>query len=327
MDNQTLIVIVAVLLVLVVTGMIAFLVSSGRAAQKQRTLSVIKGAAATETKKSASRAQDARRETIARKLKEAAEENEEDNKKKTLADSIMQAGLDISVRQFWLYSFLFAVIATAIVFLMGKGPFLVATTAVIGFFGVPRFVLRHLTARRQKKFMEDLADVFESMVRLLKAGMPVSEAIKMVSREFTGPVGEEMGRIFDQQKIGVSLADAVKGCAKRVPLTEVQMFATAVSIQAQTGSSLSEVFENLARVVRARFRLKRKVQAVSSEAKASAMIIGALPVLVATAMYFLNREYIEVLFTDRTGKVLLTAAIIWMGVGIVMMRQMINFKV
>jgi tight adherence protein B len=187
--------------------------------------------------------------------------------------------------------------------------------------------LKKLAARRQKLFLADLADVLESMVRLLKAGMPVSEAIKMVAREFTGPMGEEMGRIFDQQKVGVPLPEAVLNCAKRMPLTEVHMFATAVSIQAQTGSSLSEVFENLARVVRARFRLKRKVVALSSEAKSSAMIIGALPILVASAMYFINPDYIGTLFYTVTGKWLLAAAIFWMTCGVLVMKQMINFKV
>jgi len=157
--------------------------------------------------------------------------------------------------------------------------------------------------------------------------MPVSESIKMVAREFTGPIGEEMGRIFDQQKIGVSLPEAVQECARRMPLPEVQMFATAVTIQAQTGSSLSEILEGLAKVIRARFRLRRKVQALSSEAKSSAAIIGALPVLVGLGLYFMNPEYIGVLFTEKIGKFLLAGAIFWMACGVFVMKQMINFKV
>jgi tight adherence protein B len=155
----------------------------------------------------------------------------------------------------------------------------------------------------------------------------VSEAIKMVGREFTGPIGEEMNRIFDQQKIGVSLPDAMQTCARRIPLTEVAMVATAISIQAQTGSSLSEVFENLSRLIRARMKLRRKVQAVSSEAKSSALIIGCLPVFVASGMYAMNPDYMGLLFTTSTGKMLLTGAIFWMSCGILVMRQMINFKV
>jgi len=326
MNSSTLVIIVSLLLVLVVTGMIVFLIQSNSSAKKKRMMNVIKGAAPDDTGKKTNTI-DKNREALAKKLKEASAEEKKENKGKTLSVALMQAGLNISVKQYWLFSFLFAIFATLVVFALGKGPFVIAMTAIIAFIGVPKLVLKKLTARRQKKFLADLADVLESMVRLLKAGMPVSEAIKMVSREFTGPIAEEMGRIFDQQKIGVSLPDAVLSCAKRMPLTEVAMFATAVTIQSQTGSSLSEVFENLARVVRARFRLKRKVHALSSEAKSSAMIIGALPIFVATAMYFINPDYIGTLFTTQGGKMLLTGAIIWMSMGILVMKQMINFKV
>jgi len=197
----------------------------------------------------------------------------------------------------------------------------------IGLLGVPRFILGFRIKRRQKHFMDDFADALESMMRLLKAGMPVSEAIKMVAREFEGPMGEEMGRIFDQQKIGVPLPEAVLESSKRMPLTEMQMFATAIAIQTQTGSSLSDVLQNLASVIRSRFKLQRKVKALSSEAKSSAAIIGALPVVVAGGMYFINRPYIQVLFETDTGKFLLGCALAWMAVGVLVMRQMINFKV
>src|SRR5690606_4915862 len=197
--------------------------------------------------------------------------------------------------------------------------------AVTVLFGVSKMVLNMMIVHRRQKFMDDLADALESMQRLLKAGMPVSECIKMVAREFTGPVGEEMGKIFDQQKIGVPLPEATLAAAKRMPIPEMQMFATAIAIQTQTGSSLSEVLENLAGVIRARYRLKRKVKALSSEAKASAGIIGSLPILVGIGMYFLNNSYVMVLFNE--GKILMVGGGLWMLLGILVMRQMINFKV
>ena len=326
MDKATVITIVSLALVLVVTGMIAFLMSSSKAKQKNRMINVIRGGHIDDGSKKTN-ALDARREALARKLKEKSEPDGKEKDGKKLSVALMQAGLNISVKQYWLYSAIFGVVATLSMYLLGKGLFVVSMTAVIGFLGVPKLVVRHLTKRRQKQFLAELADALEAMTRLLRAGMPVSEAIKMVAREFEGPIGDEMGRIFDQQKIGVSLPDAVADCARRMPLPEVQMFATAVTIQAQTGSSLSEILEGLAKVIRARFRLKRKVQALSSEAKSSAMIIGCLPVFVATAMYFINPDYIGVLFVDRTGKFLLGAAIFWMCCGILTMRQMINFKV
>ena len=123
------------------------------------------------------------------------------------------------------------------------------------------------------------------------------------------------------------LHEAALEATRRIPLAEMQMFATGLSIQSQTGSSLSEVLMNLSGVIRARFRLKRKIKALSSEAVASASIIGALPILVATGMYFVNYDYIQVLFTDPFGKTLLAGAIFWMLCGIFVMKQMINFRI
>lgn len=326
MDNQNVIISVSLLLVLVMTGMIAFLVSNTKAKQKRRVMNVIKGGMQEESGKKIS-GLDARRDALARKLKEKAGPDEDDKKGKSLAISLMQSGLTLTTKQYWIYSTIFAILMTVIVFALGKGIFIVFMTAIISFFGIPKLVLKRIIKSRQKKFLAELADALEAMTRLLRAGMPVSEAIKMVAREFTGPIGDEMGRIFDQQKIGVSLPDAVLDCARRMPLPEVQMFATAVAIQAQTGSSLSEILEGLAKVIRARFRLRRKVQALSSEAKSSAMIIGSLPIFVATAMYFINPDYIGVLFDTPTGKFLLCCAIFWMSMGILTMKQMINFKV
>ena len=281
--------------------------------------------AVSQNPKSKSNLQDQRRSDLARKLKD--EKDDKDDKKTSLKDMIVQAGMSISVKQFWLFSAVNAVVFFVLATVMGLSPLVKILVAITALLGLPRLFLKQKAKKRQKEFMADFPDALESMMRLLKAGMPVSEAIKMVAREFTGPMGEEMEQIFDQQKIGVPLPEAVLEASKRMPLTEMQMFATAIAIQTQTGSSLSEVLDNLANVIRARFKLRRKVKALSSEAKASAAIIAALPVVVAGGMYFLNREYIEVLFTDPTGKFLLGGSIFWMFVGCLIMRQMINFRI
>lgn len=325
MDNAMIITIVSLLLVLVVTGMIAFMVSNTRSTQKKRLMAVVRGDNHLEGRKKGVNTRDARRDALTKKLKETNDERQE--KKKTISFLLRQAGLEIPVRQFWVFSILLSVLLTVAVYLWGKGPFVILMTAIIGLFGLPRFILKRMIKNRQKKFLADMPDALEAITRLLRAGMPVSEAIKMVAREFTGPLGEEMSRIFDQQKIGVPLPEAVQECARRIPLPEMQMFATAVTIQAQTGSSLSDILEGLAKVIRARFRLRRKVQALSSEAKSSAGIIAALPVVVGVGLYFMNPEYIGVLFYETSGKWLLGGAVFWMFCGVLIMKQMINFKV
>lgn len=319
-------ILISILIFIVIGAVCSIILLSAQSQKKKRLMSVVQGANYAQNSKKKLDNKDQARFDLANKLKDEEEKTKEKDGE-TIADLILQAGMETPVKKFWTVSLLIALGLTTLVTLMGMSKFKIAMVAIISIFGLPKIFLKMKAKSRQKKFMDDFADGLESMRRLLKAGMPVSEAIKMVAREFTGPLSEEMGRVFDQQKIGIPLEEAVLETARRIPLTEVQMFATAIAIQVQTGSSLSEVLENLAGVIRARYKLRRKVQALSSEAKSSAMIIGALPVFVATGLYFVNREYIEVLFTDPTGKALLGFAIGWMGVGVLVMRQMINFKV
>lgn len=265
---------------------------------------------------------------IAQKLKAAAKSGDIDGMSRTsIRYMLIQAGLDTPVYRFWIYSALSGLMTYGVCLWMGTAPLVTLLLTFTGFFGLPRFILKKKVARRQGKFLEEFPDCLEAMMRLLKSGMPISEAIAMTSREYSGPIGEEMTRVYEAQRVGDTLPQAVQKLAVRVPLPEVQMFATAVVIQTQTGSSLSEVLQNLSNVIRQRFRLKRKVEALSAEAKISAAIIGCLPLVVMGAMYLLNREYIAVLWTTPTGKMLSYGAIAWMGTGVFIMKQMINFKV
>jgi tight adherence protein B len=271
-----------------------------------------------------------RADNIARKLKAAGAEetSKKKNKDKTsLRQLLQQAGYDAPLSRFWLFSSVFALIVFGLLKLSGWPSIAVFFITFTAFAGVPKFFLKWKAGRRQRKFLEVFADALDASVRLLQAGMPISEAVAMVAREYEGPLRDEMMRIYDNQKIGVPLGEAALQMAHRIPLPEVHMFATALQIQSETGSSLSEVLSNLSAVIRARFRLKRKIRALSSEAKASAAIIAALPILVSLGLYAVNEAYISILFTEPKGKLLLAGAIFWMSCGILIMRQMINFKV
>lgn len=294
-------------------------------ARNKKALSIIRGQAVTETRHKGDKdTQNKRRAEIAKKLKQ---NNEGEDKKVTLDMKLKQAGLQISVIHFWLFSFLSMGVCVGLAVLAKLAPVAIVLIAVTGLLGIPRYVLRWKTQRRQKKFLKDFADALEAMVRLLKAGMPVTEAIKMAGQEFEGPMGEEMLLMYESQRVGMSLPEAAAMGARRMPIPEMQMFATGMAIQQQTGASLSEVLTNLASVIRARFKLKRKIQALSSEAKASAMIIGALPFLVGFGMFFLNPEYAMLLLTTPRGQFWMTASAVWMGIGIFVMKAMINFKI
>lgn len=319
--------IVAIVVLVFGTAIFAYM-TMGRK-QKQKNIELIRGKGGVEVAVDETDLQNKRRAEIARKLKsnKEGEEEEADLSKAALPLRLQQAGWTVTVTKFWLLSAISCAVFIGYATYMDFSLLIKILLAVTGFLGFPRYILRRAIKKRQKKFLGEFPDALEAVVRLLKAGMPVAEAVSMISREFEGPVGEEMSIIYDKQKIGVPLHEAAAEGCRRMPLPEMKMFAAGLAIQAQTGSSLSEVLMNLSGVIRARFRLKRKIMALSSEAIASAGIIGSLPPLVGFGLYMVNPEYLEPLFTTEFGKMLIMGAVSWMALGCLVMKQMINFKI
>ena len=321
---------IGVMMVILFAGFLLATAISRKQEQRRRVLAVVTrgktmGGAKEESKDKQLAKQ---RAAIARKLTDASKEAKEKKKDSvSIRDLMIQAGVEKPILHYWLASAGFGIGMWLFATIMAWPGIAVFFLTFAAFLGGPRMVLRKMAARRQKKFLEEMPDALDGCVRLLQAGMPITEAIAMASREFKGPLREEMLKIYDNQKIGVPLGQAALETAKRVPLTEVHMFATALQIQSETGSSLSEVLANLSAVIRARFRLRRKVQALSSEAKASAAIIGALPPLVATGLYLASPHYMEPLFHTAKGHWYLAGCGMWMSCGILIMKQMINFKI
>lgn len=318
-----------VILILGLAGVFAVSVSRQQK-QRDRYLSVITRDEIRNTREDAEAKQAAKqRADISKKLKQAgADEKAKKKDRASIRELMIQAGFEAPVSRYWIGAFCAAIGVFLVLSVVTGWPAIArAMLAVAGFFALPKMFLKIKAGKRQKKFLEEFPDALDASVRLLQAGMPISEAVAMVSREYQGPLREEMLRLYDNQKIGMPLGTAALEMAKRVPLTEVHMFATALQIQSETGSSLSEVLSNLSAVIRARFRLKRKVKALSSEAKASAAIIAALPILVSLGLYAVNPNYISILFDTTKGNFWLGAAIFWMSCGVLIMRQMINFKV
>ncbi len=315
-------------IVFLIVGIFMFVMMNSTAKQKQKNIAIIRGSSGGDGYIDEKDLQNKRRAEIAKKLKSARDSEKRGENKETISMKMQQAGLKPAVGKFWLLSVISSFVFVGLAkFVFHFSPTLVGLFFVIGLLGFPRMILNRMIKKRQKKFLEEFADALEGVVRLLKAGMPVSEAILMITKEYDGPVGEEMSIIYDKQRIGIPLHEAAAEGCKRMPLPEMQMFAAGLAIQAQTGSSLSEVLTNLARVIRARFKLKRKIMALSSEAIASAGIIAALPPLVATGLYFVSPGYLDPLFETKTGNHMLMGALFWMFCGVMVMRQMINFKI
>ena len=188
-------------------------------------------------------------------------------------------------------------------------------------------MLNFLLNRRKKKFLEEFPNALDVMVRSIKSGLPLNDALRLIAADGQEPVKSEFRRAVESQQMGLSVADSCARIMLTMPLQEVNFFSIVIAIQAQAGGNLSEALANLSKVLRERRKMRAKVQALSMEAKASAVIIGALPFIVATLVYLTSPQYIMILFTDTRGHIILAVSAFWMSIGIFVMRNMINFDI
>jgi tight adherence protein B len=270
---------------------------------------------------------DSRRRQIQESLNKQSDEALRRKKKVTTSTMIQQAGLEMSMRGYWVMSAVAAVAFFAIPFVLGLPIYVSAAAAFVGFLGFPRWFLNFLRKRRQNVFLNDFADAIDVMVRGLKAGLPVSEAMKIIASESGPPVGPEFLEVVDGQRIGITIDQGIERMVERIPLAEVNFLAIVMTIQSKTGGNLSEALGNLSRVLRDRKKMKNKVRAVSQEAKSSAAIIGSLPFIITGGLSVLNPSYLDPMFDTTTGHMLLIGSCTWMMIGVLVMRKMINFEI
>ncbi len=271
---------------------------------------------------------DARRRQIQDSLKQIKKTDTARRKvRATLSTTLEQAGLDISPRSFWMASFILGGVFAIVSLALGAPIYVTGAAAFVGILGLPRWVLGYLKKRRQNIFLDDFADAIDVMVRGLKSGLPVSEAMKIIATESGDPVGPEFMEVVDGQRIGISLDQGLERMVERIPLPEVNFLAIVMTIQSKTGGNLSEALGNLSRVLRDRKKMKAKVAAVSQEAKSSAAIIGSLPFVLIGAMTLVNPNYLDPLFYTQMGHMLMIGSGVWMTIGVLVMRKMINFQI
>lgn len=245
----------------------------------------------------------------------------------SLSAKLDQAGLTMNTTTYWLFASGLGIFFAAIAFAIHQPWYFIIIAAFFGVMAVPKFVLNFLCKRRQGKFMAELAGSVELIVRGVKSGLPLNECLKMIGREAQEPLAGEFRRIVDQTTMGVPLDQALNKMYERMPLSEVSFFSIVLAIQQKAGGNLSEALGNLAIVLRSRRMMREKVNALSSEAKSSAMIIGALPIAVGVLVSITAPDYIKLLFTDKTGHMALMVGAGMMGSGIMVMRKMINFDI
>ena len=193
--------------------------------------------------------------------------------------------------------------------------------------GIPHFVTGSLIKRRIAHFTRKFPDAIELLVRGLRSGLPISETIQVVASEVPGPVGVEFRGVTDKIRIGRTMDAALQETAERLGTAEFQFFCITLAIQRETGGNLAETLSNLATVLRMRAQMKLKIKAMSSESKASALIIGSLPFIVFGLIYFMSDTYMQQFFTNPKLTAIGLGAMCWMALGGFVMSRMISFEI
>ncbi len=326
--NLTLIMVAALAVLAVGGAMFALMGDSSNARTKQRLSRSGADIGQTKTKSGFNLADlfNTKEPTAADRLREL-QDDAKAMKNAGMRTKLEQAGIGLSPAAYVMRFQLIALVILGVAVFLSL-PLLpaVGVAALIALFG-PKFYLNGRVVKRTQKFLEHFPAAIDVLVRGVQAGMPVNESLRVIGEEISEPVGGEIRRVVNATQLGQNLEDALEGLAERVPSTDVNFFRTVLSIQKQTGGNLAESLGNLAEVLRERQKLKKKVRALSSEARMSAIIIGSLPFAVTLMLHFLQPEYLNVLFTDFRGQVMIGVGLVWMSFGVLMMRAMIKFEV
>lgn len=271
------------------------------------------------------KAESRRQKRIQDKLKGVGEEKKKEGIGDKLATILLQAGLQIEVKVLILVCIGLAIAGVLLAIATGAPPVAIPAAGIIAGAGLPKFILGRMAGRRQNEFTKHFAEAIDVITRGIRSGLPVGECLNVIAREFEGPVGEEFTMVVEGQRLGMTLEDILARALKRIPTAEFKFFAIVLQIQKQTGGNLADTLENLSEVLRSRKRIKDKIKALSSEAKASASIIASLPFFVLGMLSLVNPAYVMTLFTDGIHLVFIGLGM--MGVGVFVMAQMINFEV
>ena len=314
-------------------GGIAYALLYGRIQSEntaERRLDFIQGKAKIATAAAGRAATDPtkRRKSVGDTLKEieqAQKAKAKQSKSPPLATRMQQAGLSWTRRTFWTVGIVAGAVAFIGTWLAGGPLYLAAAFGVVGLLGLPRWYVNRRRKKRIRRFVDEFANAVDVIVRGVKAGLPLNDCIKIIANEAAEPVRGEFRQISETQALGLTLSEAVARLPDRVPVPEANFFAIVIAIQQKAGGNLAEALGNLSRVLRERKKMKGKIGAMAMEAKASAYIIGALPVVVMVLVWITSPAYISLLFTETLGNVILGASAMWMSMGVFVMRKMINF--
>jgi tight adherence protein B len=240
---------------------------------------------------------------------------------------ILQSGLTMGFARLVLVIAMTTVFAAVATFVLTMNVLYTAAAALFSATALPYLVLRLLRSRRQKRFGAQFPDALDMIVRSLRAGHPVPIAINMVAREMADPIGSEFGMVSDEITYGADLETAMRNLYARIGSDDLPLFITAVGIQGSTGGNLGEILENLSGVIRERFKMRRKIRALASEGRASAMILSSLPIGMFIVVQVVAPTFYAAVWHEHLTTVLLGSAAGWMLLGNLIMFKMVNFKI
>jgi len=319
--------IIAALAFVAVAGLGVAFAGKGQAKTSTKRVKAVTVGVRNGSKSSIDTAAVKRRQTTQEALKQLSQSEKQSRKRRfSIQGQLAQAGLDTTPTTFWIASLVVGVACTIAGYVV-QGALGALAGAFIGGLGLPRWFLGMMVSGRQKKFSLQLSDAIDIIVRGVKSGLPLGQCLRIIAAESPEPIKSEFAQLVDAQAMGMPLDQSLMRLHERMPLPDVKFFGIVLTIQQKSGGNLSESLGNLSSVLRSRKMIKEKVKALSAEAKASAMIIGALPFIVMLMVYFTRPDYMMILFTHPTGNLLLMIATGMMTTGILVMRNMINFKV
>ncbi|HLG57322.1 MAG TPA: type II secretion system F family protein [Vicinamibacterales bacterium] len=244
----------------------------------------------------------------------------------SLSTLIEQSGVRTTPSAMMLASVAAAVMSGVVCSLFVKAPMFWLMAAALGAL-LPILWLKHKRTSRMRKFEEQFPEALDLLSRAIRAGHAFQTAMGMVADELPSPVGVEFKKAFDQQNFGLPLREVLDQMAERVPLLDVKFFVTAVSIQRETGGNLSEILDNLAHVVRERFKILRQVRVHTAHGRFTGYVLMALPATLAIALSFINPEHMNLLFEERMGQMMILGAIVMQAIGYVWIKQVIKIEV
>lgn len=243
-----------------------------------------------------------------------------------LARWVEQSGVKAGLGKIFLIAVLTGMICAMLAGLVTRASWGVPLGAGVGM-ALPFLVLRMKRRRRLYSFEEQFPEALDLISRALKAGHAFATGLKMVADEMPEPVGPEFRKTFDEQNFGLPLKDALDNLTQRIPSLDVRFFATAVLIQRETGGNLSEILENLAHVVRERFKILRQVRVYTAHGRLTGYVLLGLPAFLAIALMFINPDHMNLLFRERMGQQMLMAALIMQVCGYVWIQKVIKIEV